>query len=190
MKCTRICTKDTLFIHNAVSNVKKILELEVEIQCNKYKYINAPSGIKLLIEGNKIYNICYKGDTKQNQVVGKTFKVPFCSIIPISCRGYGYKSIEFIVKDLRVLEVNQLGVAVIISYNIVCEEIYKQLDVETMNSQVMEVKNSKSAITYGLERKNNNNKLLGYLIYGNVQAVQLLIMSIVIYAYLNQNKLS
>lgn len=190
MRCTKICAKDTLFIHNAVSKIKKLIELEVEIQCNKYKYINTHNGVKLLIEGNKIYKICYKGNTKQHQVIGKTFKIPFCSVIPINSRRSGYKSIEFTVKELRVLEVNQLGLTIALSFNIVCEELYKQLDVETMNSQVMEVKSGKSAITYGLEREKDNNKLLGYLIYGNIQTVQLLILALVIYAYFNQNKLS
>lgn len=213
MRCTEICTKDTLFIPRELPKIRKLLEIKIEISAKKYKYIDTPTGTKLLIEGIKTYNVFYSEDTKREQVVDRVYKIPFCSIIPINNNGCGYKSIEFVVEEFTVLEVNPSSIVPSLIFEIICNDNYKKKDIEIINSQVMEIKPSEGTLKYNKEenkkntrnkqsynnknasfsqRDNNsqeNNKLINYLIYNNIQAVKILLFLLLICVNINNKRL-
>lgn len=215
MICTEICTKDTLFIPNEIPRIKKLLEIKVAISSNKYKYIDSPIGKKLLIEGIKAYTICYSEDTKREKVVSRTYKIPFCSLIPMNYNGCGYKTIEFVVDELKVLDVNPLSVIPALVFRIICEDNFKEKDIEIINSKIMDIKTSESSLKLkkenhkkdrqsydnadsmfsGFNKSNNNftedhnDKLLNYLIYQNGQVINLLLVLLIVGIYFSKNKL-
>lgn len=217
MRCTEVCTRDTVFIPNDLPRLKRLIEIKVSIYSNKYKYIDSPTGVKLLIEGIKLYNICYCEDTKYEHVVNRKFKIPFCSIIPVNSDGRGYKSIEFIVEELKILEVNEFSIVTALLFKIICKNNYKEENIEIINSQVMEVKPSKSSLKFTEETnkknkrknkipnedsqfsgtyKNNynfakdyNSERLDYLIYNNLQSVKILLFLLIICLCVNKNRL-